>query len=58
VEFKLPTELLFVELNTTMALAILTEQRDFVGAGVRQSCRCETAQVISTEIAVFWCDAV
>jgi len=26
-----------------MALAILTE-RDFVGAGVRQSCGCETAQ--------------
>ena len=27
---KLPT-VLFVEFNTTMALAILTEQRDFVG---------------------------
>jgi len=27
-----------------MALAILTEQRDFVGAGVGQSCGCETAQ--------------
>jgi len=27
-----------------MALAILTEQRDFVGAGVRQCCGCETAQ--------------
>jgi len=26
-----------------MALEILTE-RDFVGAGVGQSCRCETAQ--------------
>jgi hypothetical protein len=49
---KLPTELLFVELNTTMTLAILTE-RDFVGAGIGQSCRCETAQVISTEITVF-----
>jgi hypothetical protein len=34
---KLPTELLFVELNSTMALAILTEKRGFVGAG--QSCR-------------------
>jgi hypothetical protein len=34
---KLPTVLLFVEFNTTMALAILTEQRDFVGAGVGQS---------------------
>jgi hypothetical protein len=41
---KLPTVLLFVEFNTTMALAILTEQRDFVGAGVIQSCGCETAQ--------------
>jgi len=27
-----------------MALAILTEQRDFVGEDVRQSCACETAQ--------------
>jgi hypothetical protein len=33
-----------VEFNTTMALAILTEQRDFVGAGVGESCGCETAQ--------------
>jgi len=41
---KLPTVLLFVELNTTMALAILTEQRDFVGAGVGQRRGCETAQ--------------
>jgi len=40
---KLPTELPFVEFNTTMALAILTEQRDFVGEGVGQSCGCETA---------------
>jgi len=39
---KLPAILLFVELNTTMALALLTEQRDFVGVG--QSCGCETAQ--------------
>jgi hypothetical protein len=39
---KLPTVLLFLEFNTTMALAILTEQRDFVGVG--QSCGCETAQ--------------
>ena len=32
-------------LNFTIALAILTEQRDFVGgAGVGQSCGCETAQ--------------
>jgi hypothetical protein len=30
---KLSTVLLFVEINTTTALAILTE-RDFVGAGV------------------------
>jgi hypothetical protein len=41
---KLPTVLLFVELNTAVALAILTEQRDFVGAGVGQSCGYETAQ--------------
>ena len=41
---KLPTVLLFVEFNTTMALAILTEQRDFIGAGVGQSCGCETAE--------------
>jgi hypothetical protein len=27
-----------------MALAILTEQPDFVGEGVRQRCGCETAQ--------------
>ena len=33
-----------VEINTTMALTILTEQRDFVGAGVGRSCGCETAQ--------------
>jgi hypothetical protein len=41
--WKLPTILLFLEFNTTVALAILRE-RDFVGAGVRQSCGCETAQ--------------
>jgi len=41
---ELPIVVLFVEFNTTMALAILTEQRDFVGAGVGQSSRCETAQ--------------
>ena len=41
---KVPTVLLFVEFNTTMALTILTEQRDFVGAGVGQRCGCETAQ--------------
>jgi len=41
---KLPTVLPFVEFNTTTALAILTEQRDFVGAGDGQSCGCETAQ--------------
>jgi hypothetical protein len=28
-----------------MALAILTEQRDFVGAGVGQSCGCETVEM-------------
>ena len=39
---KLPTVLLFVECNTTMALAILTE-RDFVSAGAGQSFGCETA---------------
>jgi hypothetical protein len=33
-----------------MALATVTEQRDFVGAG--QSCGRETAQVISTEISL------
>jgi len=27
-----------------MALAVLTEQRDFVGESVGQSCGCETAQ--------------
>ena len=37
-------QLLFIEYNTTMALAILSELRDFVGAGVGQSCGCETAQ--------------
>jgi len=41
---KLSTVLLFVELNTTTTLAILTEQRDFVSSGVGQSCGCETAQ--------------
>jgi len=41
---KLPTVLLFVEFNTTVVLEILTEQRNFVGAGVGQSCGCETAQ--------------
>ena len=41
---KLSTVLLFVEFNTTVALAILTEQRDFVGAGVGQSCGCETSR--------------
>jgi len=41
---KLPTVHLFVEFNTTMTLEILTEQRDFVGAGAGQSCGCETAQ--------------
>jgi len=40
---KLPTVPLFVEFNTAVALAILTE-RDFVGAGVGQSCGCETAK--------------
>ena len=37
-------QLLFVEFNTIMALTILTELRDFVGAGVGQSRVCETAQ--------------
>jgi len=41
---KLPTVLPFVELNITVALAVLTEQRDFVGAGVGQSRGCETAE--------------
>jgi hypothetical protein len=44
INLKLPTVVLFVEFNTTMALVIVTGQRDFVGAGVDQSCRCETAQ--------------
>jgi hypothetical protein len=35
-----------------MALAILTEQHDFVGAGVGPSCGCETAQGDSIEITV------
>jgi len=33
-----------IEFNTTMALTILTEQRDFIGAGVGQNCGCETVQ--------------
>jgi hypothetical protein len=37
-------KLLFVEFNTTMALAILTERRDFVGAGIGKSCGCKTVQ--------------
>jgi len=41
---KLPKVLPFVAFNTTMALVILTEQRDFVGEGVGQSYGCETAQ--------------
>ena len=41
---ELSTVLLFVEFNTTVALEILTEQRDFVGADVGQSCRCETSR--------------
>jgi len=43
-KFKLPKVLPFVEFNTTMALAILAEQRDFVGEGVGQSLGCEIAQ--------------
>jgi hypothetical protein len=35
-----------------VALEIMM-QRDFVGAGVGQSCGCETAQGDSTEITVF-----
>jgi hypothetical protein len=35
---KLPTVLLLVEFNTTMALAILVEQCDFVSVGARQNC--------------------
>ena len=50
---KLPTVLLFVEFNTTMALAILTEQRDFVGAGVVKAVGVKLLKVISTEITVF-----
>jgi ABC-type uncharacterized transport system substrate-binding protein len=38
---KLPTVLLLVELYTAMALAILTEQRDFVGEGVVASLGCD-----------------
>jgi len=41
---KLPTVLLFVAFNPTVALGIMPEQRDIVGAGVGQSCGCETAQ--------------
>jgi hypothetical protein len=41
---KLPTVLPFAAFNTTRALAILTEQRDFVGEGVGQNYGCETAQ--------------
>jgi len=35
---------LFVEFNATIALAILTEQQDFIGEGGGQSCGCESAQ--------------
>jgi len=41
---KLSTVLPFVEFNNAMALAILTEQRDFVGEGAVQGYECETAQ--------------
>ena len=41
---KLPTVVLFVEFNTTVALEILTELCEFTGAGVGQSCGCETSQ--------------
>ena len=41
---KLLTVLLFIEFNTTMALAILMEQRDFVSAGVSQICGYETSE--------------
>ena len=45
---KLLKVLLFVDFNTTMALAITTEQREFVKAvGVK------LLKVISTEITVF-----
>jgi len=50
---KLPTELLFVELNTTMALAILADQRDFVGAGVGQICGCETVGDQQSDYGLF-----
>jgi hypothetical protein len=44
---------MFVDFNTTMALAILTEEREFVKAvGMKM------LKVISTEITVFQCDAV
>jgi hypothetical protein len=43
---KLPTVLRFVEFNTTMALAFLPEERDFVGA----SCGCETVQGVQRKI--------
>ena len=49
----LPTVLLFVEFNNAMALAILTEQCDFVGAGVGQAVGVKLLKVISTEITVF-----
>jgi hypothetical protein len=41
---KLPTVLPFVEFNTTMALAVVTQRRDFVGEGAVQSYECETAE--------------
>jgi hypothetical protein len=46
INLKLPTVLLFVEFNTTMALAILMEQCDSVGAGVGQTCGCETETTV------------
>ena len=49
--FKLPTVLLFIEFNTTMALAIRMK-RDFVSAGVR-TVGMKLLKVISIKNAVF-----
>jgi len=50
---KLPTVLLFVEFNTTMALAILMEQRDFVSEVLVKAKGVKLLKVISTENMVF-----
>jgi len=49
---KLPTVLLFVESKTTMALVILTEQRDFEVQVLVKAEGMKLLKVFSTEIMV------